>query len=123
MAVVLHLPMGRPKKTTGAKRNHVTLRVTDEQLELLRAAAAAVRCSITDLLLSGSFSAGADITTRWPSNEWTLEMQHAVKAFQRAVPCETSRFLRQVARVTEDIGIEVLADSSRAPDSAREQVS
>ena len=58
----------------------MTLRVTDAELEMIRAATDALRVEMRDVLLCGVIATGADIVNRW-AGPWTPEIVRAERAF------------------------------------------
>ena len=64
------------------KRTHsVTIRVTTNEVELIRAAAGALGWSITDMLLSSALAVGVDIKTR-RDGPWAPAVERAVRAYE-----------------------------------------
>ena len=64
------------------KRTHsVTIRVTTNEVELIRAAAGALGWSITDMLLSSALAVGVDIKTR-RDGPWPPAVERAVRAYE-----------------------------------------
>lgn len=65
-----------------AKRSHsVTIRVTTNEVELIRATAGALGWSITDMLLSSALAVGVDIKTR-RDGPWPPAVERAVRAYE-----------------------------------------
>lgn len=104
----------KPRKT-----QTFTVRLTDAEAELLRAAADALHTNVTNVMLSGAVALGADISTRW-DGPWPPEVLRALKAWERVrderMPGSRGRdggLLHQVAKHTEDHGREVSAERPR----------
>ena len=115
MTAVISDVVTRPKKS-----QTFTVRLTDAEAELIRAAADALHTNITDVLLSGAVALGSDIASRW-DGPFPPEVRRALRAWERlrdermpgARGQEDGGLLLQLAKHTEDHGREVSAARPR----------